>query len=113
MALRIGSFITPRQNGTKVGTTATSALNASLGHRRGYQISELPFQSVDACRYLLARSPLPSACEFTNTNLHRGYFPMQNWLKIESRISSVVVFPTISPMAFVAILRSIAANSSV
>ncbi|MDB6018149.1 MAG: hypothetical protein JWR19_2638 [Pedosphaera sp.] len=41
------------------------------------------------------------------------HFPMQNWLKIESSKSSVLVFPTISPTAFTAIRKSIATNSSI
>src|SRR6202000_788140 len=39
------------------------------------------------------------------------HFPIQNWLKMESRRSSVVVLPTISPTALVAMRRSIAASS--
>ena len=38
---------------------------------------------------------------------------MQNWLKIESSKSSVVVLPTISPTALTAMRRSTAASSSV
>lgn len=41
------------------------------------------------------------------------YFPMQNWLKIESSKSSVAVLPTISPTAFTAMRKSIATSSSV
>ena len=41
------------------------------------------------------------------------YFPMQNWLKIESSKSSVAVLPTISPTALTAIRKSSATSSSV
>ena len=53
---------------------------------------------VVACRYSLGRP---------------RHFPMQNWLKMESSKSSVVVFPTTSPMALVAMRSSMAATSSV
>src|SRR5579864_3860555 len=39
------------------------------------------------------------------------HLPMQNWLKIVSSKSSVVVLPTISPTALVAMRRSSAASS--
>jgi hypothetical protein len=42
----------------------------------------------------------------------RLHFPMQNWLKIRSSKSSVVVLPTISPMALTLIRNSVAVNSS-
>ncbi len=41
------------------------------------------------------------------------YFPMQNWLKIESSKSSVAVWPTTSPTAFTATCKSTATRSSV
>ena len=41
------------------------------------------------------------------------YFPMQNWLKIESSKSSVAVLPTISPTALTAMRKSSATSSSV
>ena len=41
------------------------------------------------------------------------YFPMQNWLKIMSSRSSVVVWPTISPTALTAMRSSPAASSRV
>ena len=42
-----------------------------------------------------------------------AYFPMQNWLKIRSSRSSVVVWPTISPTALTAMRRSSATSSRV
>jgi hypothetical protein len=41
------------------------------------------------------------------------YFPIQNWLKMESSKSSVVVLPTISPTALTAMRSSPAASSNV
>jgi hypothetical protein len=49
----------------------------------------------------------------TSTATQIRHFPIQNWLKIMSRRSSVVVLPTISPIAFTAIRKSSATNSSV
>ncbi len=40
-----------------------------------------------------------------------SYFPMQNWLKIMSSKSSVVVLPTISPTALTAMWSSKATSS--
>ena len=42
-----------------------------------------------------------------------AHFPKQNWLKIESSKSSVVVLPTISPTALTAMRSSAAASSRV
>ena len=46
-------------------------------------------------------------------HLAMGYLPMQNWLKMESSRSSVVVLPTISPTALAAMRNSSAASSRV
>lgn len=50
-------------------------------------------------------SDLPGICSH--------YFPMQNWLKMESSKSSVAVLPTISPIALTAMRKSNATSSSV
>ena len=49
----------------------------------------------------------------TTSRWRRDHLPMQNWLKMESSKSSVVVLPTISPTALAAMRKSIATSSSV
>lgn len=52
--------------------------------------------------HVMAIEPMPSR-----------HFPRQNWLKMESSKSSVVVLPTISPTAATAMRRSAATSSNV
>ncbi len=49
---------------------------------------------------------------FHPTASTKRHFPMQNWLKMASSKSSVVVLPTISPTALAAMRRSKAASSN-
>ncbi len=113
----------PRPGGTQESTMPSQACPLSCHPARnsplatyqphcGWLISDVPSALRTTPRSAGSFRLWPS-CFVIPRRARQRHLPMQNWLKMESRRSSVEVLPTISPTAPTATRRSAATSSKV